>query len=288
MALGERLPDLSEETFRLLRDVIHRHCGLWFRDDLRYLLARRLGPRMQSLGLSTYAEYHRFLRFDPRGLGEIDEATDLLTTNETYFHREPQQLAAFRREVLPALALERRPEARLRIVSAGCSTGEEPYTIAILLKESGLFEGWQVEVVGLDISRRCLEVARAGVYGEHAFRAAEGAELRRWFRRRDGKWVVDETIRRMVRFSAANLLDERALAGVGRADAVFFRNVMIYFDLAARRQALRRLHGRLREGGWLMLGHSESLLNVTADFELVHLRDDLVYRKPRVGAPEIA
>jgi chemotaxis protein methyltransferase CheR len=280
MALRDHSPAMTEEEFRLLRDLIHAHCGIWFRDDMRFVLERRLSPRLATHGLTSYLDYHRFVRFDPRGLGELDEATDLLTTNETYFYREPHQLRAFEREILPALAERRSGERRLRILSAGCSTGEEPYTLAILLKASGLFEGWDLEVVGADISRRCLAVARAGAYGEHAFRSAEGDAMRRWFHLRQGRWVLDEAVRRLVRFTAANLLDERGLASVGRVDAVFCRNVMIYFDLSARRQALRRLHDKLRPGGWLLLGHSESLINVTADFELVHLTNDLVYRRP--------
>jgi chemotaxis protein methyltransferase CheR len=274
-------PAMSEEEFRLLRDLIHAHCGIWFRDDMRFLLERRLTPRLAAHGLDSYLDYHRYVRFDPRGLGELDEATDLLTTNETYFHREPHQLRAFQRDILPALAQRRAGERRLRVLSAGCSTGEEPYTVAILLKASGLFEGWDLEVVGADISRRCLAVARAAAYGDHAFRSPEGEAMRRWFHLRQGKWVLDDAVRRLVRFTAANLLDDRGLASVGRVDAIFCRNVMIYFDVSARKQALRRLHDKLRPGGWLLLGHSESLLNVSADFELVHLTDDLVYRRPR-------
>jgi chemotaxis protein methyltransferase CheR len=280
MALPDHAPGMTEDEFRLLRDLIHAHCGIWFRDDMRFVLERRLAPRLATHGLTSYLDYHRFVRFDPRGLGELDEATDLLTTNETYFYREPHQLRAFEKEILPALAERWGAERRLRILSAGCSTGEEPYTLAILLKASGLFEGWDLEVVGADISRRCLAVARAAAYGEHAFRSQEGDAMRRWFHLRSGKWVLDEAVRRLVRFTAANLLDDRGLASVGRVDAVFCRNVMIYFDLSARRRALRRLHDKLRPGGWLLLGHSESLLNVTADFELVHLTNDLVYRRP--------
>ncbi len=159
-------------------------------------------------------------------------------------------------------------------------TGEEAYTLAVLVLESRLFEGWDVEVIGADISRRCLDAARAGAYGDHAFRTPEAEHMRRWFRLRGGKWVVDDAIRRMVRFGRENLLDPGALSTVARVDAIFCRNVMIYFDLAARRRVLARFHEKLRDGGWLLLGHSESLLNVTADFELVHLSRDLVYRKP--------
>jgi chemotaxis protein methyltransferase CheR len=280
MPFGEGGPAMGDGEFRLLRDLIHAHCGIFFRDDLKYVLERRLAPRLQLHGLAAYSEYHRFLRFDPGGAGELDEATDLLTTNETYFYREPHQLRSFEREILPVLARDRAAERSLRVLSAGCSTGEEPYTIAIQLVSSGLFKGWELEVVGADISRRCLAVAKAGSYGAHAFRSAEGEALRRWFHLRGGAWVVDDAIRSMVRFTGANLLDERGLATVSRVDAVFCRNVIIYFDLAARRRALRRLYDRLRPGGWLLMGHSESLLNVTADFELVHLTSDLVYRKP--------
>ena len=271
---------MSEEQFRLLRDLIHGHCGIFFRDDTKYLLERRLAPRLQTLGLATFAEYHRFLRYDPGRAAELDEALDVITTNETYFYREPLQLGAFSREILPDLARTLAPLRRLRILSAGCSTGEEPYTLAVLVRESGLFEGWDVEIVGADISRRCLDAARAGAYGEHAFRSAEAEHMRRWFRLRGGKWVVDDAVRRMVRFGRENLLEAGALSSVRRVDVIFCRNVMIYFDLAARRRVLARFHEKLRDGGWLLLGHSESLLNVTADFEIVHLTRDLVYRKP--------
>ncbi len=274
---------MTEEEFRLLRDLVHRHCGILFRDDSKYLLERRLAPRLLALGLAGWSDYHRFLLFDPGRTGELEEAVDLLTVNETYFYREPFQLEAFSREILPALATERASQRRLRILSAGCATGEEAYTLAVLVRDSRLFEGWDVEIAGADISRRCLAQARAAAYGEHAFRSAESEPMRRWFRLRGGKWLVDEAIQRMVRFTRENLLDGASLASVGSLDAIFCRNVMIYFDIDARRRVLRRFHEKLREGGWLLLGHAESLLHVTADFEIVHLKSDLVYRKPRLG-----
>jgi chemotaxis protein methyltransferase CheR len=281
-----RLPDpttapMTEEEFRLLREEIREHSGLWYRDETRYLLEKRLQPRLQALDLPDYSAYHRYLRFDPGGEGELEEASEVLTTNETYFYREPYQLLAFSREILPALAEANAASRRLRILSAGCSTGEEVYTLAALIKESGRFEGWEVELVGSDISRRCVAQARAGAYGEHAFRTREAVPLRRWFHLRGGKWVVDDALRAVVRFQRENLMSPRALATVQRLDAVFCRNMMIYFDLASRRALLRRLYQRMRPGAWLLLGHAESLLNVTADFDLVHLTSDLVYRKPR-------
>jgi chemotaxis protein methyltransferase CheR len=280
-------PVLSEEEFRLLRELLHARSGIWFRDDHGYLLARKLAPRLQVHGLTSYKDYHRFVRFDPRGGGELDEAVDAVTTNETYLYREPYQLRAFQREILPALAAARARDRHLTVLSAGCSTGEEAYTIAILLKTSGLFEGWKLEVVGVDVSRRCLAVAESGSYGERSFRGGDSEWLRPWFRLRGGRWVVSDAIRELVRFSQGNLVGDRGLEEAGRVDAVFCRNVMIYFDAPARKRALARIHHALRPGGWLLLGHSESLVTLSADFELVHLTDDLVYRKPmsRESAP---
>ena len=279
-------PVLTEEAFRLLRDLVHAHCGLWFRDDLAYLVERRLGARVVALGLPGFEAYHRHLVHDPGRAEELEMAVELLTTNETYLFRQPLQLGAFAREVLPRLAAELAGRRQLRILSAGCSTGEEVYTIAALVKESGLFEGWDVELFGADLSRRCLAQARLGAYPESAFRSPEAELLRRWFQLRGGKWVVDDELRRPVRFVRENLVSPQALAAVPPLDVVFCRNVIIYFDGEARRRALRRLHERMRPGAWLLLGHSESLMGVTADFELVHLRDDVVYRRPAWSAPE--
>ena len=278
--LEPRGPRLSEDEFRLLRALIEEHCGIWFRDDLAYVLERRLWPRLEVLGLPDFTAYHRHLRLDPDLHAELEAAIDLLTTNETYFWREPQQLRAFERELLPMLAVSLEEQRTLRILSAGCSTGEEAYTIAAILRDSGRFVGWRVEIVGVDIARRVVDAARAGAYRDHAFRSPDSERMRRWFRFRAGRWQVEDEIRRLVRFEHANLVDPRGLAGQGRFDVVFCRNVMIYFDVPARQRVLRGFHRCLREGGFLLLGHAESLLNASADFELFHLEEDLVYRKP--------
>jgi chemotaxis protein methyltransferase CheR len=277
----EDSPAMTQEESRLLRELIYEHCGLSFGDDMRYLLERRLAPRLQCHGLADFSGYYRFLRCDPGRRTELATAAEVLTTNETYFYREPHQLRAFSEEILPVLAEDRAGQRRVRIWSAGCSTGEEVYTIAVLLVRSGLFEGWNLEVFGSDIARRVLAVGRAGAYGPHAFRTPEAEAIRPWFRTEAGKWHAKDRIRNLVRFGHLNLLDDRAMGLVGPVDVIFCRNVMIYFDLAARKRVVQAFRERLREGGYLLLGHSESLLDVTADFELVQLRHDLVYRKPR-------
>ncbi len=270
---------MSAEEFRLLSELVYGHCGIVFREDMRYLLERRLGDRLRAVGAPDFTAYYRLLRFGTGRKAELEAAVDALTTNETYFFRDENQLRAFSKELLPRLAAAL-PRKRLRIWSAGCSTGEEPYTLAMLVRESGLFQDWSVEIFGSDISKRVLAQARKGVYAATAFRQTPPAVLARWFRPEGGRHAVSDELRSMVTFGHVNLLDEAMLNVVGRMDVIFCRNVMIYFDLAARKRVLSHLHARLNEGGYLLLGHSESLINVTADFELVHLEHDLVYRKP--------
>jgi len=283
MGGSERRPVLLEATFRLLREQFHDRFGLWFHDELRFLLELRLAPRLAHHGLADFDAYQRFVRLDPRGPVELVEAAEALTTNETYFYREPEQLRALEREILPALQRELGGSRRLRLLSAGCATGEEAYTLAALLLGSRRFEGWTVEVHGVDLSRRCLARAAAGSYGGHAFRNLEGQSLRRWFHLRDGRWVVDGALRKIVHFGAANLLDGEGLPA-SPFDVILCRNVLLYFDPPARLRVLRQLHRRLSDGGWLLLGHAESLQQLSADFEAVNLDRELVFRKPRASA----
>jgi len=280
MTFALQSPRMSPVEFRLLRDLIHEHAGLYFREDMQFLLERRLAPRLRMLGLASYAEYHRFLCFDSQKAGELEVAIEALTTNETYFFREPDQLRSFSEDILPALSAARTMDRRVRIWSAGCSSGEEAFTAAILLRSSGLFAGWDVGVLGSDIARRVLAVARAGCYGPHAFRGVEAEAMIRWFRPAGDRWAVDDSVRSIVSFARINLLDDAAVDQVDAMDCIFCRNVLIYFDMPARRRVLASLHRRLRPGGYLLLGHSESLLNVTADFEMAHLNGGLAYRKP--------
>jgi chemotaxis protein methyltransferase CheR len=267
----------------MLRDLVNGHAGIYFGDEALPVLERRLRERLVALGIKKYSEYYQFLQFSSGGTTELDEAIDLLTTNETYFFREDYQLRAFGSEVLPRLAAEAASRRRLSVWSAGCSTGEEVYTLAILIAESGLFPKWDIRVYGSDISRRCVAAARRGIYGPSAFRAAPPQFRRDYFvERADGSHVIDP-IRELCHFGNLNLMDHERVRVVGRVDAVFCRNVLIYFDLASRKKVIATLHGKLVKGGYLLLGHSESLINLSTAFDLVHLKNDMVYRKPPHG-----
>ena len=278
---------LKPDEFRLLRDLFAARTGLHFGPESRFTLERRLRERLTVLKLPSFAEYHHYLRFGTQADAEWDEAIDLLTTNETYFFRQERQLRAFQDEVLPALHQLARPRRRLAVWSAGCSTGEEAYTIGILLHQSNLFPRdepgaarWDVRVYGSDVARRCVAAARRGVYPESSFRVTRDEVRRAYFHERPDGWHVTDNIRALCHFGQMNLLDDDRSRVFGKADAIFCRNVLIYFDARARRSAIEVLYDRLNPGGVLLLGHSESLLNVSTAFELLHLRDDLVYRKP--------
>ena len=271
---------LKAEEYRLLRDLFVAKIGVRFGPEARFTLERRLRERLAALQLTTFAEYYQYLRFHPLAMAEWEEAVELLTTNETYFFREDYQLRSFKDELCPMLSSQARDRRRLLIWSAGCSTGEEVYTIAILLCESGLFEGWDLRVYGSDLSKHCVAAARKGLYGSASFRAMAPQTKRKYFTERPEGAHISDPIRAICQFGQMNLLDEDKARLMGRADAIFCRNVLIYFDANARKRVIDIFHDRLLPGGVLLLGHSESLLNVSTAFELLHLKEDLVYRKP--------
>ncbi|MCL2725161.1 MAG: protein-glutamate O-methyltransferase CheR [Polyangiaceae bacterium] len=284
-------PELRADDYRLLRDLVSERLGISFASESRVSLERRLRGRLTALGLASFSDYYQLLRYDPLAAAEWDEATELLTTHETYFFREDFQLRAFKDELLPMLADRLKNRRRLLVWSAGCSTGEEAYTVAMLVLESGLFDGWDVHIRGSDVSKRCIAAARRGIYGQTSFRATPEDERRKWFvpvQRGEGEraaetFSVSPAARTLCHFGQMNMLDEERTHLVGRYDVIFCRNVLIYFGESARRRVIEMFHERLNPGGVLLLGHAESLLNVSTAFELLHLKEDLVYRKPVTG-----
>jgi chemotaxis protein methyltransferase CheR len=278
-AFDEPRLTMTAEQFRLLSDLVEAACGMAMREDLKFVAERRLLPRVEALGLSDFGAYQRYLRFDARGKEELELAIELLLPHETYFFREPNQLECFVKEVVPQLVEEHATKRRLRLWSAGCSTGEEPYTLAMLLEETGKLEGWDVQVHGTDLSRRVLTSARKAEYAQSALRATSYERRARHFEAlTGGKYRVKAPLRARVSFSQLNLVQAEAADVLPFMDVVFCRNVLIYFDVEARKQVIRSLYRRMQPGAWLLLGHSESLLTVTTDFEIVQLTGDLVYR----------
>ncbi|HEU4596289.1 MAG TPA: protein-glutamate O-methyltransferase CheR [Pyrinomonadaceae bacterium] len=271
---------MSESAFVLLRDLIYVASGIYFDDASRASLERRLRPRVEALRLESFEQYYQHLKFGEARQEELQRALDSVTVQETYFFREERALRAFREEILPEVAERRRAEQTLRVWSAGCSTGEEAYTLAMLVEESGLFDGWRVELSASDLIRRVIEEARRGLYAEKSFRTTDPARREKYFTPRgDGTFLVAETLRAAVDFGCFNLVDTRPSDPHTDLDVIFCRNVMLYFGTDARRRTIAALHRQLRPGGYLVLGASESLFTLDAPFRLAHLRHDLVYQK---------
>jgi len=278
-------PDIpmSDDEFRLLRDFVYQHCGLNFTEDSKYLLEKRLGKRLQFLQLKSFKDYYYYLRYNQLKDQELTEVIDTLTTNETYFFREEFQLKTFTQEIVPEVCARKAKngDRRLRIWSAGCSSGEEPYTIAMLLLDMPSMRDWQVEIIGTDISQKVLHAARKGVYGSSSFRNTDPAYQRRFFSTSDGKWKVADNVKGLVTISLLNLFDTSKVALLGKMDIIFCRNVIIYFDLIAKKKVIESFYNRLRPEGFLLLGHSESLINISNAFTLRHFTHDMVYQRPK-------
>jgi len=275
--------ELSEEEFRLLRDFVHERFGLYYDESQRASLRARLAPRLALLGLSSFEDYHRYLRFAPERADEQQRMVSHLTNNETYFFREQPQLDGFAGHVLRALKERktRSGEKRLRVLSAGCSTGEEPLTLGMILFDSGqFFWGWDVSVTGLDVDGAALDKARRAVYHQGSLRTVTPALLERHFAT-DGNGVrVKDSSRRSVSFRAGNLLEPASYEGLGPLDVLFCRNVLIYFSDAAVQRAVSLFQQAIAPGGYLFLGHAESLARVSSAFVPIRFQGAIVYQKP--------
>ena len=279
---------LTQEEFDALRSYLARVAGLVFDEARRESVAYSVAERMRALGLREVRAYLARLD-DPV---ERQHLLDEVTIQETHFFRNPPQVRALRLHVLPELL--RHAEAhgrRLRIWSAGCSTGEEPYTVAMVLRELlPSTAGWDVKVVATDVSARALAAARAGRYGARAVQMASPEELARHFvAAPDGGHEVRPEVRELVEFRHHNLVTEAVpFAPSERIDLVLCRNVTIYFGRETTRTLMSRLHTCLRDGGYLFLGHSETLWQVSEDFRLVALGsgEDAAFVYRRNDRPE--
>jgi chemotaxis protein methyltransferase CheR len=276
---------MSDGEFRMFAELVRAHCGLHFGPETRFLLERRIERRMRELSLASFAAYHLELR-EPRAAGgELGRLIDEITTNETYFFRERRQLTALVGEILPEAMLSRRERGGgpVAVWSAGCASGEEPYSIVILAMEAGLDPAANLRVYAADISRRMLQRARQGTYREAAFRETEAGLRARYFAEKDGVWRISDEVKKHVDFLHLNLLDRGKVALLPALDVILCRNVLIYFDAEGKRRVISMFEEKLRPGGHLLLGHSESLLNLSTSLELRHLRNDMVYRRPLAG-----
>jgi chemotaxis protein methyltransferase CheR len=270
---------LTDAEFTRLTSIIHGATGMSFGEAKRYYVERRVGDRIQRTGVSDPASYIALLARDPT---ERQTLINAFTINETYFFREEHQLRALADDLLPAIVANKRPGDLVRIWSMPCSTGDEPYSIAIwLLEHWPMVDAYNVEIVGSDIDTAALEAAAAGYFSPRALGKVSPDLIDRYFEpvQQQGRKIIDD-LRESVIFTPANLVERGSVRSQGRFDIVFCRNLLIYFDAESRDIAADNLFDALMPGGFLALGHSESMARISDNFEMVRLRDAIVYRKP--------
>lgn len=284
--------DLSLEEFRRFRDLLHRQSGIYLEESKLDSVRISLVTRATRLGYTSLTTYYDALARDE---SEFNELLNLVTINETSFFRFPAQFDALRTTVLPEIMAAKDPGARaIRIWSAGCSTGEEPYSISMTLADAGIeVAGYKPQVLGTDVSTKALARAKAAVYGPRAMLNVPADVVSRHFEpTASGDHRVVERVRRMVDFGYQNLIKEPyPLSLMGNWDVIFCRNVTIYFRIESTRRVVRNFYDSLNPGGYLFIGHSETLTSISDDFEAVEIGGVFLYRKPlprksfSIGAP---
>jgi chemotaxis protein methyltransferase CheR len=274
-------PPLTDDEYRLFSEWLARDVGLWFGPEKREILRARLEPLRSALDLPSFERLLFHVRYHPAREAARFRMLSQLANNESYFFREPRQLAVFRTEVLPALARDAAAAGRreLRILSAGSAGGEEAYTLAIIAHEVLGGSNPAVVVTGVDLDATAIERARTGFYRHHAFRGVEDQIRRRYFRQEDEAWRLDPRIMAAARFQQGNLIDPAWVDSVPPQDVVFCRNVMIYFDEDGVRRAADNLYGVVRPGGSLFLGHAETLSRVPTRFVAERRPGAMFYRR---------
>lgn len=273
---------MQPEEFRLIREFVAEEYGLNIDESRMVYFSSRLRPRLDELCLSSFRDYYAFLKFSPLNSDEHQNFVSLLTNNETYFFREDAQLRVIAEHLLPQMKERKQVsgERRIRIYSAGCSSGEEVYSLAMILLESGHFLwDWDIEVTGIDIDCEMLVKAREGVYTGRAFQTTPQHYLEKYFTKVGDNFHVKESLRRITRFEQVNLLQLDPLLTCDRADVILCRNVFIYFKDDTIRRIVDSFASLLQPEGYLFLGHSESLSRITSRYEPIRHPDAIFYRK---------
>ncbi|WP_419786078.1 CheR family methyltransferase [Pseudodesulfovibrio sp.] len=274
---------ITSGEFIQLRDFIYEKTGIYVDEKRKYLFESRFTKRLNELGLSNFSDYIKFLKHDPMRSAELNKLFSLVTTNETSFYRDTRQLEAFQNNVLKEKLDEQRAAGKreLFIWSAGCSSGEEPYTLSILLHETLRMElaRWRIVITAVDLSPDMIAKAKEGVYGDYAFKTTPEAIKSRYFTKEGEGWKVKPTVANLVNFQEMNLNDSLTLKRVPRSHIVFCRNVIIYFDQDMKRRVVGSFYDNLLPGGYMMLGHSETLHKISSSFKPIFHPGTIAYKK---------
>lgn len=275
---------MSEKAFNEWRKYIYDVSGIYFQDNKKYLLESRLQKRMNYLGLDSFEKYLEYVKFNPQKEVEKKQLFEAITINETYFFRNQPQFDALVQHIVPELLSSGKKlnKKRLRIWSAASSSGEEAYTIAMVLTELILpkYPGLQVEIIGTDINYAVVENAKRGIYKEYSIRNTPPLYLKKYFIKHENNTLeVVPEIKRMVKFKLLNLYDDAGMRMMNNFDVIFCANVLIYFNLESKKKVVEHLYNALNPVGYLFIGYSESLHGISKAFRLVSFPKTIGYKK---------
>jgi len=272
---------LTMDLYQRFVELIYKKTGIWFEPTKRYFVDKRLDRRIAELGLANYQEYYQLLKFS-NNQKEIQNLINDLTVNETYFFRDFPQLQGFAEEVLLQVVKDKLKTGnrKIKLWSAGCSTGEEPYTLAIILLEMLPDpEKWTIELLATDINTTVLETARKGAYSSRSVKDVPPEYLKRYFTQRRDSYLLHLQVRQMVSFKLVNLMEQHEMGNKLEYDFIFCRNVLIYFDPVSRLKVLDCFYHSLKSGGFIYLGHSESVGRITDCFKMKRIGNSIAYYK---------
>lgn len=278
MPVNQEQAVLSTEELSRLSAFVYRRTGMLFEEKKRYYIDRRVAERINVTGSRSFTDYYGLLRDDEN---EAQALINSFTVNETYFYREEHQLRCLSRSLLPEIVRSRRPGDHVRIWSIPCSTGEEPYSIALWLLENwAMVDVYNIEIVGSDIDTLAIDAALDGRYGPRALAKLPQQVLETYFEdEHDGDRMIIQDIKESVRFTRTNLVDSASASAQGRFDIIFCRNLLIYYDESSREAAAANLYDALQPGGFLCLGHTESMSRISSRFATRRFEDAIVYER---------
>ena len=281
-----------DPVYRQIRDLVYKVSGIYKADEKLYLLADGCVRRMKLMGAKSPRDYWDHLTANPSRDGELRQLLNEITIGETCLFRSQPQLDAVRKVILPEIVVEKTKQItkRLRIWSAGCSTGEESYTLAMNMMEESerLLKGWTVEILATDLNDRSVETAKAGIYGDYALRNTTDYYKRKYFTTLDEKKLqVRPEVKKLITFSRLNLQDDSKMLFMKGMDLIFCCNVLIYFDGASKSKVVNHYYTNLNFGGYFFLGTSESLLNLNDKLHLVHFPGSIAYWKPSLSSGKL-
>ncbi|MFP8968363.1 CheR family methyltransferase [Pokkaliibacter sp. CJK22405] len=274
-------PVISTEDFRKFREFFYRKTGILFEDSKRYFVDKRLQERIVKTGSDSFRNYFMQVRFEACG-SELQTLTNIMTVNETYFFREEYQFECLVKSMLPEIIRRKAPGEVIRIWSIPSSSGEEPYSIAIYLYEYWPeLAQWDVELISSDIDTSILQKAKDGLYNTRSVQNLPPALLNRHFEAQgNGNYRISQELRESVEFTRVNLSNLEETRQYRGFDVVFCRNLLIYFDALSRTKAADVFYEALNPGGFICLGHSESMSRISSVFAVRKFPHAIVYQKP--------